>query len=229
MSGNDDLTDFYKGKPVPAALVRMGMNKELKAYAIILSEQLGLPADMLITEKMMLDVISANLIGGIVKDEMKSEVGRLRFDAIVAKFQERARALGIMFGITPTQAEGVILERAAGGKIELGKMVLALFGHRHIPLPYAVLRAGFEGEIKAYAILLNDQFGLPADMVITEEMMLKAIQAHLLGGEAEAEMKQEIGLVRFDGIVAKFQERARAHEIMFGIAPGQVKEVVLKM
>ncbi|HOX30628.1 MAG TPA: hypothetical protein P5080_05865 [Candidatus Paceibacterota bacterium] len=221
-----DLTDFYKGKPVPMMLVKLGLKKELQAYAIILDEQLGLPADMPITEKMMLDVIKAHQLGD--EGEMRQQIGRLRFDAIVAKFQERLQALGIMFGITPEQAK-----KAAFGmdldKEDLGEKIFALFGNKKVPVPAQLVKTGFQGEIKAYTIILNDQLGLPADMPITEKMMLAAIQAHLLSGRNRTEMKEAIGPARFEGIIKKFEERERAHEIMFGITPGQVREVVLKM
>lgn len=97
------------------------------------------------------------------------------------------------------------------------------------PVPMMLVGLGLKKEIKAYSIILNEQLGIPADMLITEKMMLDVIQAHLLGREAEAAMKQEIGPAQFEGIVRKFNERVRAQEIMFGITPGQVKEVVLKM
>jgi hypothetical protein len=224
-----DLTGFYKGKPVPMELVVLGLKKEIQAYAVILNDQLGLPADMLITEKMMLEVIKAHLLGGEAEAEKKLEIDSPRFGAIARKFEERLQALGIMFGITPEQAKKAIFERVDLDKKALGEMIFDLFGDKKVPMPVKLVKTGFEGEIKAYSIILNDQLGLPADMLITEDIMLAAIQAHLLGGRNRTEMSEEIGPARFEGIVRKFEERVRAHEIMFGITPGQVKEVVLKM
>ena len=97
------------------------------------------------------------------------------------------------------------------------------------PVPMMLVGLGLKKEIKAYSIILNEQLGIPADMLITENMMLAVIKAYLLSGEAETGMRQEIGPARFDGIVGKYEERVCAQEIMFGITPGQVKEVVLKI
>lgn len=106
-----------------------------------------------------------------------------------------------------------------------------VFGSRHVPIPNWLVEQGFRKEIKAYTYILNAELRLEDNVSdrITEKLMLQVIQAELSGGQQRADVMKEMGRWRYDAIVRKFQERTRAHNIMFGITSHQIKEVVLNM